>query len=177
MRPKFLISLAVAFLGCFAHADNAITFSPGLPKPWTLLSSQTIPGTNTDTHASFTANITVIQDPKNLTTMLISVAPASAAQMTNNLAADASTWVQGVLNRFGETGNITITKVEVQNENHQTFAETAFTIQLQDTSLYGISRYSIVKTNAIGWVAFGASNAIETNKTVLGIAGSIRIRK
>jgi len=65
----------------------------------------------------------------------------------------------------------------VKNEDNKTFAETAFTIQLQDATLYGISRYSIVSTNAIGWVAFGRSDAIETNKVVLGIAGSVRIRK
>jgi len=43
--------------------------------------------------------------------------------------------------------------------------------------LFGISRYSTVETNAIGWVAFGRSNAIETNKVVLSIAESVRIRK
>ena len=177
MRTKLAIFLAAAFLACFAHADNAIIFSSRLPKPWTLLSSQTLPGTNTDTHSSFTANRTVLQDTTNLTTMMIFVAPATPSQLTNNLAVEARNWVDGVLNTFAERRNFAITKLVVKNEESKTFAETAFTIQLQDATLFGISRYSMVETNALGWVAFGRSNAIETNKVVLGIAESVRIRK
>ena len=161
----------------FAHADNAIIFSPGLPRHWTLLSSQTLPGTNTNTHASFTVNRTVIQDTTNLTTMMISVTPASASQLTNNLALEARNWVDSVLNEFAENHNFGITRLVIKNEDNKTFAETAFTIQLQDATLFGISRYSMVDTNAVGWVAFGRSNAIETNKVVLGIAGSVRLKK
>jgi len=177
MRPKFLIFLVLAFLACFAHADNAITFSPGLPKPWVQLSSQILPGTNIVTHETFGVNITVLQETKNLTTMMISVAPRAAAQTTNNLAQEAASWVHSVLSRFGENLNFTISKMDVKTENKKTFAETAFTIQLQDTSMFGLSRYEIANTNAIGWVAFGANTGIETNKTVLKIAGSIRVRK
>jgi len=175
MKLVFLIMLALVTR--LAHADNAITFSGRLPKPWTLLSSQTIPGTNTETHESFTVNRTVLQDSTNLTTMMIFVAPATASQLTNNLALEARSWVNGVLNTFAENHNFAITRLVVKNEDKKTFAETAFTIQLQDATLYGISRYSMVDTNALGWVAFGRSNAIETNKIVLGIADSVRIRK
>lgn len=175
---KLAIFLVVAFFARLAHADNAITFSHRLPRHWTQLSSQTIPGTNTDTHSSFTVNRTVLQDTTtNLTTLMISAAPATASQLTNNLAIEARNWVDGVLNEFAENHNFTITKLVVKNEENKTFAETAFTIQLQDATLYGISRYSLVSTNAVGWVAFGRSNSIETNKVVLGIAESVRIRK
>jgi len=109
--------------------------------------------------------------------MMIFVAPATASQLTNNLALEARSWVNGVLNTFAENHNFAITRLVVKNEDKKTFAETAFTIQLQDATLYGISRYSMVDTNALGWVAFGRSNAIETNKIVLGIADSVRIRK
>ncbi len=178
MPTKLAVFLVVAFFARLARADNAITFSHSLPKHWTQLSSQTIPGTNPDTHSSFNGNITVLQDTTtNMTTMMISAIPATASQLTNNLATEARTWVNGVLNGFAENHNFTITKLVVKNEDNKTFAETAFTIQLQDATLYGISRYSIVSTDAIGWVAFGRSDAIETNKVVLGIAGSVRIRK
>jgi hypothetical protein len=177
MRPKFLIFLVLAFFAYFAHADNAITFSSGLPKPWVQLSSQTLPGTNTVTHETFGANITVLQDPSNLTTMMISVAPAAAAQTTNNLTVEAGNWVHSVLSRFGENLNFTISRLDIKTENKRTFAETAFTIQLQDASMFGISRYEIANTNVISWVAFGAKEGIETNKTVLKIAGSIRVRR
>ena len=177
MQTKLVIFLVLTFFSCFAQADNAITFSASLPKPWVLLSSQAIPGTNTETHDTFTANITVLQDTTNLTTMMISAAPVSASQLTNNLALEARNWVNSVLNRFSENHNLTITRLLIKNEDKKTFAETAFTIQLQDATLFGISRYSIINTNAVGWVAFGGSSAIETNKTVLNIAGSIRLRK
>lgn len=177
MRTKLLVFLALMLFARFAHADNAITFSPPLPKPWTLLSSQSVPGTNTDTHESFTVNRTVVQDTTNLTTMMIFVAPATAAQLTNNLAVEARNWVDGVLNTFAENHNFAITRLVIKNEDKKTFAETAFTIQLQDATLFGISRYSMVNTNALGWVAFGRSDAIETNKVVLRIAGSVRVRK
>ena len=177
MRLKILVFLALAFSGCFAHADNAITFSPGLPKPWVLLSSQLLPGTNTVTHDTFADNITVLRDTTNLTTMLISVAPAAAAQTTSNLTSDAGNWVHSVISRFGENLNVVISRLDLKTENKKTFAEEAFTIQLQDTSLFGICRYEIANSNAIRWVAFGADAGIETNKTVLKIAGSIRVRK
>jgi hypothetical protein len=176
MPKKLVIFLVVAFFAGFAHADNAITFH--LPRHWTLLSSQIVPGTNTDTHSSFSVNRTVLQDSTtNLTTMMIFAAPATVSQLTNNLAIEARNWVDGVLNEFAENHNFTITKLVVKNEDKKTFAETAFTIQLQDATLYGISRYSMVSTNAIGWVAFGRSTAIETNKVVLGIADSVRLQK
>ncbi len=177
MRTKFVIFLTLLFVAGLAHADNAITFSPPLPKPWTLLSSQTVPGTNTDTHESFTVNRTVVQNSTNLTTMMIFVAPATASQLTNNLALEARSWVDGVLNTFAENHNFAITRLVIRIEDKKTFAETAFTIQLQDATLFGISRYSMVNTNALGWVAFGRSDAIETNKVVLGIGESVRIRK
>lgn len=177
MRTKLVIFLVLTFFACFAQAENAISFSPGLPKHWTLLSSQTVPGTNPVTHESFTENRTVVQDTTNLTTLLISAAPATASQLTNNLAVEARNWVDSVLNTFAENHNFSITKLVLKNENQKTFAETAFTIQLQDATLFGISRYSFVNTNAIGWVAFGRSAAIETNKVVLGIAESVRLRK
>jgi hypothetical protein len=177
MRAKLVILLVLAFFGNFAHAENGITFSRSLPRPWTLLSSQTIPGTNTVSHDSFTDNITVLRDTTNLTTMMISVAPAAAAQTTNNLALEAQNWLHSVLSRFGENLNLEFSRLEIKTENQQTFAEAAFRIQLQDATLFGISRYEIAKTNAIGWVAFGGSADIETNKTVLGIAASIRLRK
>ena len=178
MRTKLAIFLVLTFFARFVHADNAITFSPGLPRHWTQLSSQTIPGTNTETHASFSVNRTVVQDTtSNLTTMMISVTPATASQLTNNLAVEARNWVDAVLNEFAENHNFAVTRLVVKNEDQRTFAETAFTIQLQDATLYGISRYSMVNTNAVGWVAFGRSDAIETNKVVLGIAASVRIRK
>jgi len=178
MRMKLAIFLVLTFFACFAYADNVITFSPRLPRHWTLLSSQTIPGTNTETHGSFTDNRTVIQDTtSNMTTMMISVAPTTASQRTNNLALEARNWVDSVLNTFAENHNFAITRLVIKNEDQKTFAETAFTIQLQDATLYGISRYSMVNTNALGWVAFGRSNAIETNKIVLGIAASVRLRK
>src|SRR4051812_39235713 len=107
MRPKFLIFIALISLGCLAHADNAITFYQGLPRPWALLSSQAIPGTNAVTHVSFNANVTVIQDKTNLTTMMISVAPV-AAQSTNDLTLEARNWVHSVLSRFGENLNLGI---------------------------------------------------------------------
>jgi len=174
---KSAIFLMLALFAAFAHADNAILFSPRLPKPWTVLSSQTVPGTNNETHESFTANRTVVQDATNLTMMMISVAPATPSQLTNNLALEARNWVDAVLNTFAENHNFAITRLVIKNEDKKTFAETAFTIQLQDATLFGISRYSTVETNAIGWVAFGRSNAIETNKVVLSIAESVRIRK
>jgi hypothetical protein len=177
MRPKFLIFLVLAFFAGFAHADNAITFSPGLPKPWVQLSSQLLPGTNIVTHETYGAHITVLRNTTNLTTMMISVTPATAAQTTNNLAQEAGNWVHSVLSRFGENLNFTISRLDIKTENKKTFAETAFTIQLQDTSMFGISRYEIANTNAIGWVAFGANTGIETDKTVLKIAGSIRVGK
>jgi len=177
MRSKILIFLALAFFTCFAHADNAITFSPGLPKPWVLSSSQIVPGTNTITRNTYNAHVTVLQDPTNLTMMLISVAPAAAVKTTNNLTLEARNWVHSVLNRFGESLQVTISRLELKTENKKTFAETAFTIQLQDTSYFGISRYEIANTNAIGWVAFGPNSGIETNKIVLRIAGSVRVKK
>jgi len=177
MRSKILIFLALAFFTCFANADNAITFSPGLPKPWIVSSSQMVPGTNTVNGDTYAAQVTVLQDPTNLTMMLISVAPAAAVQTTNNLTLEARNWVHSVLSRFGETLRLTISRLELKTENKKTFAETAFTIQLQDTSFSGISRYEIANTNAIGWVAFGPNEGIETNKTVLKIAASIHLHK
>ena len=177
MRARFVIFLAVAFFAQFAPAQNAITFSPGLPKPWTQLSSQVIPGTNPITHDSITANITVVQDKTNLTTMLISVIPAASAEATNHLVADARDWIHGVLDGFAENHDYSISRLAVKTEDKKRFAETAFTVRLQDATLFGISRYAIVGTNAIGWVAFGRSTAIESNKVVLGIAASVKIKK
>ena len=177
MRAKILIFIVAAFLARLAHAENAITFSPALPKPWVELSSKTIPGTNPVTHNPLTANITVLQDTTNLTTMMVSVIPIASPEATNNLAIDARNWVQGVVNGFAENHNVGMTQSVVRTENKKTFAETAFTIQMQDGVLFGISRYSIVKTNAIGWVAFDRSSSIETNKTVLRIVKSVRVRK
>lgn len=177
MRLKILIFLALAFLAGHAHADNAITFSPALPKPWVQLSSQLLPGTNTVTHETFGVNITVLQETTNLTTMLVSVAPRAASQTTNDLTVEARDWILSVLNRFNENLHVAISRSDLKTENKRTFAETAFTIQMQDTSLSGISRYEIANSNAIGWVAFGANPGIETNKMVMKIAGSIRVQK
>src|SRR5438105_15678853 len=114
MRPKLLIFLALALFAGFAHADNAITFSAALPKPWVLLSSQLLPGTNTVTHETFGANITVLQDTTNLTTLLISVAPAAATQSTNNLTLEARGWIHSVLSRFGENLNLVISRLDLK---------------------------------------------------------------
>src|ERR1700761_1520494 len=152
MRAKFLILVAVMFLLRGAHADNAITFSSALPKHWTQLSSQIIPGTNAVSHEAFNEHKTVLQDSTNLTTMMISVVPVPPQPATSDLALEAKSWVLSVLSRFGENGNIDITRSQVVKENKKTFAETAFSIELQDAKLWGISHYSIVNTNAIGWV-------------------------
>jgi hypothetical protein len=178
MLAKLSILLAVAFIAVFAHADNAITFSSKLPKNWVQLSSQTVPGTNTVTHDTYAADITVLQETTtNLTTMLISAAPAAAAQTTTNLSLEAANLIHSVLTRFGENVNFKISRLDLKTENKKTFAEAAFTVELQDTTLFGVARYEIVDKNAVGWVAFGANAGIETNKTVLGIAKSIKIRK
>jgi hypothetical protein len=162
-----------------AHADNAITFSPALPKAWRQLSSQAIPGTNPVTHDSLTANITVVQNTNNLTTLLISVIPIASPEATNNtnIAIDARNWIQGVLDGFAENHKADFSRFEIKTEKKQKFVEAAFRVQLQDAVLHGVSRYSISNTNAVGWVAFGGDPSVESNKTVFGIAASVKLRK
>jgi hypothetical protein len=85
--------------------------------------------------------------------------------------------VQGVLNGFAEDHKADFTKFLLKTEKNQTFIESAFAVQLRDSILHGVSRYSIANTNAIGWVAFGADPSVESNKTVFGIAASVKLRK
>ncbi len=177
MWLKSLIFLTLALLTQFAQADNAITFSPALPKPWTQVSSQTAQGTNPLSQSPLIAHLTVVQNTTNQQSMMISVIPLTSADATNHLADDAKNWLQSVLNGIRENHAAEISKFDVKTEKKQQVVETAFSIRLQDTVLCGISRYTIVKTNAIAWVAFGEDPSIETNKTVFGIAGSIRVRK
>ena len=177
MWLKSLIFLALALWAQFAQADNAITFSPALPKPWTQVSSQMAQGTNPLSQSPLIAHLTVVQNTTNQQSMMISVIPLTSADATNHIADDAKNWLQSVLNGIRENHAAQISKFEVKNEKKQPTVEAAFTIQLEDTVLCGISRYSISNTNAIAWVAFGGGPSIETNKVVLGIAASIRVRK
>ena len=82
-----------------------------------------------------------------------------------------------MLNGFAENHQANFSKFEVKTEKNQKFVESAFAVQLQDTMIHGVSRYSILNTNAIGWVAFGRDATIESNKTVFGIAASVKLRK
>jgi hypothetical protein len=176
MRAIFLSFPALALFASLAHAENAITFSPALPKPWAQISSQVVPGTNAVSQTPITANITVVQNTTNLQSMMISVIPLASPEATNHLADDARNWLQSILNGIHESHVVQVTQFEPKSGKKQQVVGAAFTLQLQDTMLCGISRYSIVKTNAIAWVAFGPDPSIESNKVVMGIAASIRVR-
>ncbi|HWC61708.1 MAG TPA: hypothetical protein VHC44_18610 [Verrucomicrobiae bacterium] len=178
MRAIFEGFLALTLFMPLAHAENAITFSPALPRPWTQVSSQIVPATNPISQSPLTTHITVVENATNLQSMMISVIPQVPADAaTNHLAVDASNWLRGVLNGIPENHATQVSKFAVKTEKKQQVMEASFTVQLRDAVLCGTSRYSISNTNAIGWVAFGPDPSIETNKVVLRIAASIRVRK
>lgn len=177
MRLNFVIFLALALLSPLAYAENAITFSPALPKPWTEISSQIATGINPVSQSPLNAHITVIQNKTNLHSMMISVIPLVSTNATNNLTQNAKVWLQSILNGMQENHAANISVFEFKNDKKQPTVGTFFTLHLDDSVLCGISRYWISETNAIAWVAFDSDPSIETNKVVLGIGESVRIRK
>jgi len=176
MRLNFVILLALALLSPLARAENAITFSPALPKPWAEISSQVVPGKDPVSQRPLNAHLTVVQNKTNLHSMMISVIPLASAEATNHITEDAKNWLQSILNGMRENHAANISVFEIKNEKQPTVGA-FFTLQLDDSLLCGISRYRISDTNAIAWVAFDNDLSIETNKVVLGIGNSIRVRK
>jgi hypothetical protein len=176
MRLNFVILLALALVAPLVRAENAITFSPALPKPWKEISSQVVTGVNPISQSPVNAHITVIQNATNLHSMMISIIPLASPEATNNISQDAKNWLQSVLNGMNENHAANISLSEIKNAKEPTVGA-FFTLHLDDSALCGIFRYSISKTNAIAWVAFDNSPSIETNKVVLKIGDSIRARK
>jgi len=176
MRLNFVILLALALLAPLARGENAITFSPALPKPWTEISSQVVAGKNPVSQTPLNANITVILNKTNQHSMMISTIPLTSPDATNHLADDAKNWLVSVVNGMRENHAAQFAPFEIINEKKQATVKSSFVLQLDDSAMYGISRYWISKTNAIAWVAFGSDPSIETNKVVLGIGDSIRVR-